>query len=444
MNDLRNKITLALKGFDWNLVKGSTLISIGTAVARILGLAFSLVLAAVFTSGEYGEVRYSIAIASIVAIIAMPFGQHVLSRFVSKYRNDSAKLNMILTNAAFILPCLFLLTLLVTIPVLMKMGKFNIGIIAIFFGETLFYAYWGLTSGFLEPRRLTTAYLGSNIIQILLVFVLIKALGIHSTTLALLIYGLSYLLPLTILMVYWPLPGKIQKRFFDWKIVGELLRFSIPIWISHACYTFSVTFDLLFIERFGNANMLGAYSLSKTLASMFIIVPSAIATLLMPKVASSSRKDHGSLLWRMVTITLVIDTAALLVYLPLAQPLTRSIFGTDYLVPLVVSLLLAVYMILYGVHSLMTAVYVGDGKPQIESVSRVVELIFTLTLCLVLIPSFGMQGAAISMLGGKIAGLSVYWLQQVYGEKMSAKMAPFFGLMDRDVIAIAKDQSKNE
>lgn len=444
MKNERNFFTRRLGELDWSLIKGSTLISLGTALARVLGLAFSLVLAAVFTSGEYGEVRYSIAVASIVSIITMPFGQHVISRFVSKFRSDSTKLNAILTNGLFILPCLFLLTLLITIPVLLGMGKFNIGILAIFFGETLFYAYWGLTSGFLEPKRLTVAYLGSNLIQIILVFVLIKILAIHSTTLALLIYGLSYLLPLTLLMILWPLPGKVGRQAFDRKVVGELLRFSIPIWISHASYTFSVTFDLIFLERLGNASQLGAYSLSKTLASLFIIVPSGISTLLMPKVAASNQRSHGPLLWKMVIITLVLDGIALLAYIPFARPLTERIFGADYLVPVIVSLLLAIYMILYGIHSLMTAVYVGHGKPQIESVSRVVELAVTLAGSLIFIPALGMLGAAIAMLAGKTSGLLIYWAQQLFGSQLDKRRSSFFTVMDRDVFDPRDGQSKNE
>lgn len=421
MIQFRNALAQRLKEFDWSLVKGSTLISVGTALARVLGLAFSLVLAAVFTSGDYGQVRYSIAVASIVSIITMPFGQHVISRFVSKYRSDSSKLNAILTNGLFILPCLFLLTLLITIPVLLAMEKFNIGILAIFLGETLFYAYWGLTSGFLEPRRLTVAYLSSNIIQIILVFALIKILNLHSTTLALLIYGLSYLLPLTVLMVWWPLPGKVGRQFIDRKVIKEMLFFSVPIWISHACYTFSITFDLLFLERLGNASQLGAYSLAKTLASLFIIVPSGISTLLMPKVAQVGKERHGSLLLRMAIISLFVDGILLAIYSPLIQPLTLKYFGTGYWVPMSVSMILAIYMILYGFHGLISAVLVGRGTPQFESISRIAELVVTGLGCVIFIPLSGWIGAAIAMLAGKLAALVVYVIVYIFGRKVSDK-----------------------
>ncbi len=399
-----------LKGFDWSLIKGSTLLSIGNAVARILGLTFSLILAAAFSASDYGEVRYAIAVASIVAIGTMPFGQHVIARFVSKYRNDENKLDTVLSNSFIILPVIFLITLLIALPILLMLGKFNIGILFIFLGETLFYTYWGLSSGFLEPRRLTIAYLGSNVIHIVLVFVLIQWMGIKSITLALTIYGLAYLLPLALLVLFWPLPGHFRRHLINRKMIGDLLLFSVPIWVSHACYTFSISLDLLFLERVGNAVQLGAYSLSKTLATMFIIVPSGISVLLMPKVAASPEKSHRQLLIRMLIVSVLIDAIALLIYLPIVQPLTLRIFGAEYLVPLGISLLLSLYMILYGVHGLVTAVFVGSGKPQVESASRIMELVVILVGCWFLIPVFGAWGAAIAMLVGKIIALVTYGL----------------------------------
>lgn len=400
--------TRNFKGLDWSLIKGSTLLSIGTALARILGLAFSLVLAAAFPANEYGDIRYAIAVASIVAIGTMPFGQHVIARFVGKYRNDETKLDSVLSNSFLILVLIFIATLLIGTPILYALGIFNIGILAIFFGETLFYTYWGLSSGFLEPGRLTVAYLGSNIVQILLVLILIQALGIHSTTLALLIYGLSYLLPVTLLVIFWPLPGRFQRSLIDKSVIGELLRFSFPVWISHACFTLSLSIDFILLERLGSARQLGAYSLSKTLASMFLIVPIGISTLLMPKVAASSQREHRHLLNRLVIISLLVDGLALMCYLPLARPLTLRIFGPDYLVPLGVTFLLSMYMILYGVHGLITAVFVGSGKPQIETASRIVELIAIFIGCWFLIPGLGALGAAIALLVGKVLALLAY------------------------------------
>jgi O-antigen/teichoic acid export membrane protein len=431
-------------GFDWTLLKGSALLSIGTAVARILGLAYSLVLAGAFPADAYGEIRYNIALASIVAIATIPFGQHVIARFVSKYRSDETKLDSVLTNSLFLVPMIFIASLLIAVPILLALGKFNIGILAIFLGETLFYIYWGLASGFIEPRRLTAAYLGSNLVQILLVIVLIQVLEIRSPTLALMIYGFSYLLPLALLVIFWPLPGHVRSDLIDRKIIGKLLHFSVPIWISHSCYTFSLALDLLMLERLGNETQLGAYSLSKTLASLFLIVPAGISTLLMPKVAASPEKGHRQSLLRMLIVCLLISGIGLLFYLPLVQPLTLRIFGPDYLVSLGVSVLLAFSMIAYGLHALVTAVFVGSGRPQVESASRIVDLITTALSCWLLIPPYGALGAAAAMLAGKGAALLTYGLLSIPNSKISRSFLTSLSFGDLQALSLGEEQAKDE
>jgi O-antigen/teichoic acid export membrane protein len=406
------EIFRTLKDLDWNLLRGSAMLSIGMAVARVLGLAFSLVLAAAFSSSDYGEIRYSIALASVVGIGTQPFGQHVIARFISKQRGDPAKVDTALSNLFVMLPLIFLLTIAIALPVLYITGKLWLGILVVFAGETFFYSYWGLSTGFLDPKRLTAAYLGSNLVQIILVFLLIQILGIRSPTLALLIYGLSYVLPLALLGIYFPLPGHGQLKLVDQRMVGELLRFSAPIWISHACYVFAGSLDLLVLERLVSAGQLGAYSLSKTLATVFIFVPTGISTLLMPKVAASSKRTHRRTLTRMLGVSLLLNVAILIPYIPIAEPFTRRVFGADYVVSAGVSVLLALFMIASGIHTLITAVFVGSGRPEIESASRILDLAVTALSCWLLIPRFGSVGAATAVLAGKVIAILTYGVLQ--------------------------------
>ncbi len=416
------RIAHRLEGMDWTLLKGSALISVGTALARVLGLAFSLVLAMAFSADDYGQIRYAIALASIVAIGTQPFGQHVIARFVSRQSKDPESMDRTLSNLFFVLPLIFLVTLLIAVPVLFNLSTLGVGILVVFTGETLFYAYWGLSSGFLDPRRLTTAYLGSNIVQIIATVLLIEVLGIRSPTLALSIYGLSYLLPLGLLIFYWPMPGHLRPRLIQRRVIGELLRFSVPIWISQTCYVLNVSLDLLLLERFVSAGQLGAYSLSKTLATVFIFIPTGISTLLMPKVAALPSGSHRQVLVKMLGVSLLINALGLIAYMPLVNPFTEHVFGSSYIVMAAVSILLALDSIASGTHGLVTAVFVGSGRPQIESASRIAALAVTASCAALLIPPYGILGAAITMLTGKLVSLVTYALLPLAGKVGSTSL----------------------
>jgi O-antigen/teichoic acid export membrane protein len=177
---------------------------------------------------------------------------------------------------------------------------------------------------------------------------------------------------------------------------------------------------------------------------MFLIVPSGISTLLMPKVAASPQKGHFQLLTRMSIVTLLVDALALMVYLPLAQPLTQRIFGVDYLVPLAVSLLLSLYMIFYGIHGLVSAIFVGGGKPQFESASRIVELVTTVIGCWLLIPAYGGMGAAVALLAGKGMALLTYVLLGSSGSKFNTGIFSVFSFVDREILAPGDELSKHD
>ena len=56
----------------------------------------------------------------------------------------------------------FLISLIVAIPVLLFTGKFNLGILAIFLGTSVFYAYYGLARGYLASGRLAMVEVGNN------------------------------------------------------------------------------------------------------------------------------------------------------------------------------------------------------------------------------------------------------------------------------------------
>jgi len=393
---------------DWNFLGDSALLSVGMVFARILGMAFSLVLVGAFTPEDYGAIRYAITLAMIVSVGTQPFGQHVLARFVGKYKDDADQLRRILANAWIILAALFGLTVLVTVPVLFMLGKFNVGILVIFMGVTLFYTYWGLSRGFLAPHKLIAAYVGSNVVQIALVFLLIYVLEIRSPLVALLIYGLSYLLPLALLQLFWPFPVTLELSLLRRDVIDDIVRFSRPIWVSHAGYILYSSIDVLLLEYYSGTAAVGVYAVAKTLALVFFFVPAGIATLLMPKAAALPRQAHRQLLKTMLALSMLINGAILIVYLLLGEWFVRGLFGPQYVAEMSTSVILALGMIALGAHSVITAILVGGGRAGVETISRIVAVVAAASAGWLLIPTYGPPGAATAMLVGTLAALITY------------------------------------
>lgn len=396
------------ESLDWNLLGDSALISAGMAVARALGFAFFLVLARAFEPGGYGVIQYGISLSTVVAVLTMPFGQHVLARFIGKYHDDEEKVQSIITNGWVVMAVLFVLTLVVAVPVLQVLGKFDPGVLIIFMGLTIFYAYWGLARGFMTPVKLIIAYLGSNAVQIVATIVIIQFLDINSTLVALMIYGLSYLLPLTLLQIFGPLPTSFKPRLVNWGMLKELVSFSLPIWLSHASYILYTTIDVLMLEHFTDERTLGIYSLAKTLAMVFFFIPGGISTILMPKVASSPTSSHRRMLFNMLAISLSINIVLLIGYMLFGGWFVSTFFGANYSFDPTVAFVMAVGMIIFGAHSVVTAVLVGRDRARDETISRVLAVLSAGATGWLLIPVQGALGAAIAVLVGAVVGLATY------------------------------------
>lgn len=390
------------------MITDSMMLTIGITMARILGFGFSFILARQLSPENFGFIQYILTLAGIAAIGTQPLVQHVLARFVAKNAQDKEQLAATLHALWFVVLGVIALSILVAVPLLALSGRFHIGVLVIFLGTTLFYGYYGLARGFMASKRLLAAYLGSNLVQIIAIIIVYQFGTVQSPTPALLIYGLSYLLPLVILQVWQPLPLHFQFKLPDKALVIELVRFSLPLWVSHAAYMFYAGMDVLLIAHFTDTASVGLYTLTRTLTSLFGFVPMGLMTMVLPKVASLPQHEHIGVLKRALLIAALANAVALLIFMIGYPWFISNFFGENYIVPIEVVLMLAFAEILFGFHSIITATVVGGSNPQLETLTRIFIVITSFTLGILLIPRLGLPGAGIMVLCCGIVGVTTY------------------------------------
>ena len=399
------------------LFKSSTIISVGVALARLLGFGFSLVLARLLSPDDYGFIQYTLTLAGLVTMLTLPFGQHVLARYIGNVKDKPAELDEFLGTAWIILIGLVAVTLLIAIPALWFAGRLSLGLIVVFLGFTLHYSYFGLARGFMASWRLMAAYLGSNVVQMVVIVIVYVFMGERSPMPALIIYGASYLLPIALLQFSQPFPVRFRLFVPDRAYVRRILKFSAPIWISHAAYTFYAGVDILLIERFLGTGAVGMYALTKTLTMLLSFVPTGLTTVLLPRVAAGPDESHHVLLRNTILITLATNALVLIFLLVVYRPFITFVFGEAYVVPLAVLVMLSLSEIGFGIHGIITAVVVGAGQPQLETISRVVVVVISVIFGVVFIPRLGLVGGALTTLAGAVAAIltyvfASYWLKR--------------------------------
>lgn len=406
MSNPTGQLIARMRRFDWQFIKGSSLNSFGIIIARVLGFAYSFVLAKVFSPDEVGQIYYVITLGGVMSIIVLPFGQRVIAHYIGKYREDEAAFRQIMPNVWTVAIAACVVTLLVGCPILAASGRLSWALIAVFSGNAIFYCYYGVASGFLSSGRMMTAYIGGNVVQIVLLLPLVTVLNVRDTAIAIAIYGLCSLPPIAYLI--WKRPLAIRLRLgFDAERVREIVRFSIPIWLSQVLYVGFISLDILMLEHYTNNEQVGIYNLTKTLTSVFYFIPNGITVLLLPKLAGMT-KGRRDVVLLSLGISLVVNALGLLAYVIVYPFFVIELVGREYFLSMEFALISAVGSILFGMHSILSSSMVGVGKATVETVSRTIMTLITVVCGMTFIPAQGAMGAALTLLFAACGGLVVY------------------------------------
>jgi len=142
---------------------------------------------------------------------------------------------------------------------------------------------------------------------------------------------------------------------------------------------------------------LGYYSMAVGLAEMIFFFPTAVSSLLFPHVAGSSREDSDRQVAVVTRVTLLVSAVAATMLVPAAAVVIWVLLPdfTPSLAPLLV--------LLPGVVALTGATIVGSylrgiGRPGLPSLVSLMALAVNIVANLVLIPRFGIVGAAAASL----------------------------------------------
>lgn len=390
---------------------GAGLLSLGLIVARVLGAAFNLLMAKLLSPDGMGFLQTSIAWGNVIAIFTMPFGQHVVARYISANLKDDARRKEYLDACWAMLAVMIVATTALSIPFLLLLqGSINVGILVIFIGLTVFYTYYGVARGFMSNWRLLVIYLGSNLVQIVTTVFVYGVLHVRDPLPAAVIYGLSYFPMLAFLLLYKPLPLGTRLVRPRREIVVELLRYTAPLWVMHICYIVLLQLDIILLDRFATQKDAGVYGVVRTLSMVFVFAPQSISTVILPKIASAPPDRHRGLMWRAVfanvSVASIIFVGFVLLYVPVVKLLYPEY--PEYVVPPIVYILFAIGTITHGTQSILEAAMMGKGNSLIIPVARFLALAAAFVVGIIAIPQYGIAGAALTACVGGVVTLGSY------------------------------------
>lgn len=181
-------------------------------------------------------------------------------------------------------------------------------------------------------------------------------------------------------------------------LLRTTFRYSGWIWLANLIKGVFLRADFLFMYSMRGAADAGVYSVSLALTSGMTIAFQAVVTIFHPRTSSKTDAEatattplyYRGMLFLMLAVGVL--TAAL------SHPLL-FLFGPDFLRGQVPMLILIVGLAVSGMNAILITHVLGRGKSHVLTAVTVLTLLTSAALNYVMIPVFGLNGAAFATLG---------------------------------------------
>ncbi len=240
------------------------------------------------------------------------------------------------------------------------------------------------------------AFLLITILKIVLLFLAAPLIAFAWTGLAEVILTATFLL-----ICYRVNHNHVQDWYFDWHLSLELLRDSWPLFISSLAALIYARIDQIMIPLILNNFELGLFSASVRVTEVWLFIPMIVASSVFPNLIDLRKYDRLTYEKRLLSIYSSLALVAILVacfVTIFASEILNLLFGQDYLGAVYV-LKIRIWETVFAAIGVITGSWaLVEGMQRQTLIFSVFGMLINISLNLILIPLFGIKGAAISSL----------------------------------------------
>ena len=395
------------------IAKGAGFVLIGTLIGRAFGYGSRLIIARFLGVSEYGLISLAFAGMSIVAALSLVGMTQGITRYVSFYKGkgDKGKIKGTIISALKItLP----LSLLFAFILFYKADWISIHIfhdanltpilrifsIAIPF-LVLTDNFIAGTIGFQEMRyRVYTTDIFQNIFKLTAIVILV-ALGFDVLGAA---WGWALAIIVMPFLAFYFLEKKIFP-VFNTKVKAiamekELFSFSFPLMLGGIAGLVMHWMDTLMLGYFSTSANVGIYNAALPTAQIINALPGAFAGIFFPVISelyARNKIDDLRNTYIVVTkwmLSLIFPAFLLTVLFP--DQIVKILFGAEYIAGATALVILTSGFLIIAAVGPVTAILQTYGKTKIIMASGYIGAGMNFALNFLLIPIYGINGAAIA------------------------------------------------
>ena len=409
----------------------------------VINVFITLLLTRLMTVNGYGILSLMIANAAIFNLVSCLGSE---SGITYHYASDSLPRKKIFTIICFVV--LFQLSVFTISEVIYKIVTGNYWLIT---GHDIQFFLWGMVYLFSVTLtdKYTAFFYGSHLyvsfnkitaigsLVSLVVFAgLYFFVRAHDVFFYLRLFILTSFFQAVLLLVFFHFNQQQAMLFSpvhreDWK---KFFSYSFVVFITNIIQFLAYRVDYWLVAFYQGNEALGLYSLAVRLCQLFWILPLLFAGIIFPQTADNKVVNHELRVVMLTRITIAILLLAELVALFLAEPVIPFVFGKAYHRSVGPFIYLLPGFFLLSINILLAAYYAGKKQLHVNFIGSTMCFVIVLFLDVILIPRYGINGAAIaSTIAYSACGIYFIWR---FTEFNKSKMVDLLFLKLQDVTEI--------
>ncbi len=180
------------------------------------------------------------------------------------------------------------------------------------------------------------------------------------------------------------------------EVIKPFLSFGLRGYVANILQFFNYRLDVFIVNFFLGPAAVGIYAVSYGIAELIWNFPNAINFVLFPRIASEKGQNKNSLTVQILILSVILTSIGALILALIGQFLISFLYGNAFQEAYYPLLALLPGVILLGAAKVLTAEILGRGYPQYNSLISGLGLAVTIAGDLIMIPRFGVMGAAVS------------------------------------------------
>ncbi|WP_087974157.1 oligosaccharide flippase family protein [Oceanobacillus rekensis] len=407
------------------MLRHTLIYALARIIPGLINLVALLIYSRLLSPGEYGLYATIISIVTFLGIFFFKWLNTSIIRFESAYqKNENIFISTII--GSFII-LVFISIFLIPIPIILVESKYYLFLvlaILYFWSQS-----WGdlnleLIRSKLKPTVYSLMYLvRSSISVILAILLLYWGQGIEALFIGLILANLcSSLLNLK----YWL---KFRFKYIKISIIKESLKYGFPLTISTGLTVIIDSSDRWTLAMLGNQEMVGIYSVTydliqRTIGVLLVIINTSSLPLIISYYEKKDKIKLKSSLKNTISMLLIIGLPAFAGLTLLSDSVAIVLLGedfskqSDWLMPIIGLAIL--FSCIKGYYFNIPFILKKETKFQLNI--SIVGAILNVTCNLIMIPLYGIMGAALATLLTFIIVMVITWY---FGKDLLALPFPF-------------------